>query len=153
MSIRPSARRQRRAVELELAELLSCSCDGGHARLRRGLLPFSFTLPTVAMPRFRTLSSTRRRSLTGQLEIFAGYAKIPGKQSLAGGRWVLAQSRRISKWQLNIDVGHGVIATHREYEVGQVALSGDGNATPPPRRGGSFLTSDQVTSDEGAKDR
>ena len=42
-----------------------------------------------------------------------------------------ARGRGISRRPLGVDVGRGAIATHREYEVGQAALSRDGNAAPP----------------------
>src|ERR1022692_801521 len=45
----------------------------------------------------------------------------------------------------------GAIAPHREYEVGEAALSLDGNAAPPTSRGGSCLRSDQATAQKVRK--
>src|SRR5437867_7155085 len=56
-----------------------------------------------------------------------------------------ARGRCIPGRTFCIDARRGAIATHREYEVGQAALSGNGNAAQPASRGGSRLRPDQAT--------
>ena len=64
-----------------------------------------------------------------------------------------ARGRCLSRRTFRIDAGRGATAIHREYEMGQAALSRDGNVAQSASRGGSCLRSDQATAIESAKHR